>query len=232
MPVKRAGAVVLEYVNLFPLLRHDRRNVQVPIAVEVADRRVNRARERQKPVARKDPVSQILHPADLAVVIAELSNREVDVPIPIEVPRLDVGDAGDAVKQDAGGELLLAVILQDNDATDFVVIRQNGAHLRDEQVNVAIEIDVAGSHVGRRENRPAHGRFGERAVSVLADPCYLVRRRIAQDNIHQAILIKVDNADVANPRLRTIEGSSDRVTLEKTTLRASVHRNRCSRLIT
>ena len=153
--------VALEKIDFLPVLRHDRHDVLVAVARHVRDADVDRPAEAEQDVALEFSVAQILHPADLPLVIPELGDREVDPSAVREPPGLDIGDAGHVVHEHLPGEVLVAVVLEDDHGPDLVVVGRNLAHAGDQQVVVARAPHVDRGGVDRSRDLVAEHNFLE-----------------------------------------------------------------------
>src|SRR4029450_3978265 len=113
-----AASVVDESVDLLPLLADERHDVEIAIAVDVADLRVDGPREVLQHVAGKAPAALVLHPPRLALVVTELRHGKVEVAIAVEIAGTDVGDACHLIDEHALRETLMAVVLEHDHRAD------------------------------------------------------------------------------------------------------------------
>ena len=107
------------------------------------------------------PVTQILQPLDFASQVPELRYRQIDVAIAVEITTLDIGDAADLVQNHALRELLLTVVFENDDLSDFRIRWKDDAHGGNQQVEVTIFIDVERFNMDRSVDSIADHLFGE-----------------------------------------------------------------------
>ena len=148
----------------------------------------------QEQKARASVVGVVRRIGHLSVVVARDANEEVQIPVSV-----DVGERGGArvlrnVDAGGGGHVL-------EGAVPAVVKKMRASEgVRDEEVRVAVSIDVARGHArcgdafGRRRGEPrGHGDVREMAVSVVA-----IQNRphaVAHEEIFRAVLVVVQNGD-------------------------------------
>src|SRR5579863_4101565 len=80
-----AGAVVLEQVNLLPLLGNDGDNVLVAMSRHIRHAYIDGPRQLQKDVAAELPLADPLQPAYLALVVAKLRQHQVHFAVALQV---------------------------------------------------------------------------------------------------------------------------------------------------
>ena len=136
--------------DLLPLLADEGHDVAGPVVVEVGDEGVDGAREPLQDVGLERPAAPVLEPQRLAVVVAEGGHREVEVAVAVEVAGPHVGDPRYALGRDAAREALLAVVLEHHDRADAQIAREELAQARDEQVEVAVAVEVGRLHCAGR----------------------------------------------------------------------------------
>ena len=96
-------------------MRNDRGDIEITITIHVSDRHMDRAGKAQQLMALEAKSALILHPPDLSLVVAELSDGEVDIAVVIEITRLDIGDTGYAVEERVVLESLIPAIFEQSD---------------------------------------------------------------------------------------------------------------------
>ena len=159
-----ACAVVHVHVDLFPLLAHERDDVEVAVAVDVGNLRVDRARQLLQQVTFEAPPAEVLEPARLALVVAKQGDRQVEVAVAVEIARPDVGNAGHLVGHHVRREALAAVVLEQDDGAYPRVVREQHAKAGNGHVEVAVKVEVhdlhvrRAGHVGNRPLRESAGR--------------------------------------------------------------------------
>jgi hypothetical protein len=161
------------------------------------------------------PVTLVLHPTDLTLIVAELTHHEIDVSVAIEVRGLHIADPSDVLQEDTVAESLIAVVLEDEDCTHFVVVGEDGPHRGYEEIDVSVQVDVAGSDMRGRQNGGADRRFSINPRRVLTDPTDLVSLGIAKNDVLQSVAVEVDDSHVRDPRWRLSHGITDGSLLQK-----------------
>ena len=151
---------------------------------------------RCRSVGLERPAAPVLEPQRLAVVVAEGGHREVEVAVAVEVAGPHVGDPRNALGRDAAREALLAVVLEHHDRADAQVARKELAEARDEQVEVAVAVEVGGLHVRGGADVLGDGRLGPRPGRELAYPGDPVADRVAGQDVGQAVAVEVGDGDV------------------------------------
>ena len=90
-----------------------------PSPIEVGDLDVDRSRQVLQHGAREPPSAVVLHPARLALVVAELRDREIEVAVAVEIAGAHVRHARDVVDQHAIGETPAPVVLEHDHRADL-----------------------------------------------------------------------------------------------------------------
>ena len=165
------------------------------------------------------PVAEVLHPAGLAVVIAELAHDQVQAAVAVEIGGANVGDPGNVIDDRMRREVLLAVVLQDHDRADLVIAGEKLAHAGDQHVQIAILVDIDGAHVRGGREHGADPFFRVDPGRKLPDPADAVGQHIGHQNVRQAVFVEIDDLEAADAR-RIGGRKSDRHRRQKIDLRA------------
>jgi len=199
---KLALAEVAKPMHLLPFLRNQSGEIHRAIAVEVSDRREETAGLGVHDATLKPPVALVLHPARLALRVAKLTNDEIEATVGAarQIRRAHIGHAGGALEQDAGPETPVVEILQHDDGADAVVVGRELAQARDEHVEAAGGVDIAGRDVGGRGDSGGDDLLGKHAARRLANPAHRVFLRFAIEHVEQAVAVEVDEVDVGDER--------------------------------
>jgi hypothetical protein len=147
------------------------------------------------------PLSRVFQPAGLAIVIAEAGGGDVEITVTIEIRSACVGDARHTIGDVVRRELLAAVVLEDDDRADTVVVGKEEAERRDEQIEIAVLVEVHGLDV-RRSGDAGNRLLGIGAARRLTDPADGTAQRVADDDVVQAVAIEISDGDVGD--LRTL----------------------------
>jgi hypothetical protein len=150
-------------------------------------------------VARERPAAAVLHPARLALVVPELSDRQIQIAVAVEVASAHVGHARNFVDQYAPGERLPPVVLQHDDGPDRCVVREQDAEACDREVEVTVRVEVDGQRMRRPRDVGQRG-LGERACRRLAYPGDAVGRRVTDDEIRQRVAVEIRHAHLRDER--------------------------------
>ncbi len=95
-----------------------------PSPIDVGDLDVDRPRQLLQHVAREPPAAVILHPPRLAIVVAELRDREIEIAVAIEIAGAHVRHARDLVDEHAVRETPAPVVLEHDHRADLRVVRE------------------------------------------------------------------------------------------------------------
>ena len=207
--LETAFPVPLEHVDFFPLLADQHDDVQVAVAVQVGNRRVDRPGAALEDVTPEAPAAQILDPSRLAVVVAELGHGQVEVAVAVEVAGADVGNPRHALDHHVHSELHPTRVLQNHHRADPVVVGKEHPQYGDHQVQISVTVEVDRLHVGGRDQVGSANGLRENALRVLANPRHGIGVAIAYDHVEQAVLVEVHRLDVRDFR-RLRERLSDR----------------------
>ena len=85
------------------------------VAGHIGNTNIDRARKTEQNMAFKLPVAEVPHPANLTLVVAELGHGQIQLPITIKICRPHIRDPGNVFGNHMLGEMLVAVILENND---------------------------------------------------------------------------------------------------------------------
>src|ERR1019366_7018720 len=141
-------AIVFEDVDFLPFLADDADDIHVAVVVDIHGNGVDHSGEALQDVRAELPVAEILHPAGLAVVIAELAHDQVETAVAVEIGGANVGDAGNVIDDRMRRKVLFAIIFQDHHRADLVVRSEKLTHASDQHIEVAIFVDIDGVHMG------------------------------------------------------------------------------------
>lgn len=86
----------------------------------------------------------------------------------------------------------------------------NTTHARDQQIEIAVAVEVHGFDVHGRGQLGGERGFLEAPGRGLAHPAELVFPRVADNDVDEPIAIEVDGAEVRDPRL-AFDGGADRL---------------------
>ena len=131
----------------------------------------------------KLPVPFVLHPTDFSIIIAELTNGQIDIPVTIQIAGFHVGDTGDPVNQDPIDKLTVAFVFEDDNGSNLVVIGKYHPHFRHQEVQVSVFIQVAGGDMCRPAYLGPDIPFLIGSYRALSNPGDLVAFGIAHHNI-------------------------------------------------
>ena len=105
-------AVIFEEIDFLPLLRHERRDVQGTVAVEIGHEHIDRAREVQQVVALELSIAHVFHPTNFALIVSKMGDRQVEFPITVEIASAHIGHTRHVFEQHVLREVLLSIVLQ------------------------------------------------------------------------------------------------------------------------
>src|SRR5262249_8081084 len=135
-------AAVLEQPHLLVILRHKGSNVQLAIAVEVANGDVRGSLGGEEQVIAEAAAAAILQPQDFAVVIPEHGPSDVEVAVPVQVADLHVRDPANILEQDMIDKLAIPLVFQPHDLPNALVGRIDIAENRDDEVQIPVAIEI------------------------------------------------------------------------------------------
>ena len=141
----------------------------------------------------------VLHPARLALVVAELRDRQVEVAVPVEIAGAHVRHPRHLIDQHARREGLTAVVLEHDHGADLRVVREQHAHAGNGDVQIAVAIEIHRLHVRRPGDLGQH-LFGERPGRGLPDPRDAVGGAVGDDDVGEAVAVQIRRGDVRHQR--------------------------------
>ncbi len=101
-----------ESPDLLPLLADERDDVRKPIGVERGHDCVDWSRESLQHVLVEFPIACIFQPAGFTIVVAEARDRQVEVPVTVEVACPHVGHSSRLVEDHMRGEILTTIVFK------------------------------------------------------------------------------------------------------------------------
>ena len=156
------------------------------------------------------PVAQVLEPARFAVVVSKARHRDVEIAIPVEIAGPRVRHPRHITYQHAVAESLRAIVVEQDDRPDTSVRGQQDPEARDEQVQIAVAVEVDRLHGDRRGHGGADRTLHVRATRVLVEPENLIPKRIAREDVRQTVSVEVDDADLRDLRPFAVVERADR----------------------
>ena len=196
----RPGLHAGEGPDLLPFLADQGQDVERVVGVEVGDDGVDGAGEPLQDMGLELPSAPVLEPQRLAVVVAEGGDRDVEVAVTVEIAGPRVGGPGDSLRHDVAREALVPVVLDDHDRADAQVAGEELSQARDQQVEVAVAVEIRRLHVGRRPDVLGDGMFDVGPRRELADPGDPVPDRVGGQDVGEAVGVEVDDGDVGDLR--------------------------------
>jgi hypothetical protein len=185
--------------DLLPLLADQRHDVETPIGVEIDGQRIDRSRQPLQHVLLELPLPFVLQPARLAIVVAEAGGRDIEIAIAIEIGSARIRDTRDAIGDVVRREPLAAIVLEDDDRADAIVVGKQKPQRRDEQVEVAVLVEINGLDM-RWSSDAGDGLLGVGPTRGLTDPAHHAAQRVADEDVVQTVTIEIGNGDVGDLR--------------------------------
>src|SRR5262245_31844025 len=155
------------------------------------------------------PLSLVLQPARLAIVITEAGDRDIEIAVAIEIRGAGIGDPRHAIGDVVRRELLAAVVLEHDDRTDPVVVGEEEAERSNEQIEIAGLVEIADFDVGGSGDT-RNRLLGIGASGGLTDPADDTAQRVTDDDVVQAVTIEISDGHVRDLRpLLAFRGIAD-----------------------
>ena len=151
-----------------------------------------------RPVSPASAVAEVFHPPDLALEISKLSHCQIEIAVAVQVFRLNVRHPGDLIQENPLSEPFRSQVFQHDNGADLFVVGHDHSHARNEQVQIAVPVDVTRLNMSRPSDIPIEIRLHENARGLLANPTHRVGPPIAYNHVHEPILIQVHNYQVGN----------------------------------
>ena len=172
----------------------------MPVSVEVDHDGIDDARWPLNHVLLELPSAFVLEPARFPGIVPEARDSQVEVAVAVEVAGPNIRDAGDVSSHHVGRESLSAVVFEDDHRPDPAVVGIERPKARDDEIEVAVPVDVHRFDVRRRQYRAAYRLLGVHTSRVLADPGQLVSRCVADEDVRKTVPVEVDDLNVGNLR--------------------------------
>ena len=151
-------------------------------------------------VALEAPAAQVLHPPRLALVVAELRDRQIEVAVAVEIAGAHVRHARNLVDEHAVRERLSPVVLEDDHRADLRVVGEEHAEAGDGDVEVAVAIEVHGARRAPGPATSASGLFGEPPRGRLPEPRDPIGGRVGDEDVGQPVAVEIGDRDVGDER--------------------------------
>src|SRR6266542_2592264 len=129
-------------------------------------------------------LAAIFEPQHLAAGIAEGRHHQIDITIPIQITRLNVGDPPDVIQQDMLGKMI-ALVLEQHHFASKLIPRENAAQYGHHNVKVSILIEVHDRGMSRALQVFRQDPFLELPISRLAIQDDGIPRIVTNENIIQ-----------------------------------------------
>jgi hypothetical protein len=118
-----------------------------------------------------------------ALVVPEPRHGQIEIAVTVEVARTHVGDASDMIRDHMGREALVAIVLQDDDRSDPVVAGREHSERGDDQIKIAVAVEIDRLDVGRCRDRVADRPLREHTLGELANPGDAAADHVADENV-------------------------------------------------
>jgi hypothetical protein len=156
------------------------------------------------------PLALVLQPTRLAIVIAEAGDCDIEIAIAVEIRGTGISDSRHAIGDVVGGELLPAVVLEHDHRADAVVVGEQEAKCRNEQIEIAVVVDIDDFDMGGSRDT-GNRLLGIGAARRLTHPADDTTERVTDYDVVQAVTIEIGDGHVRDLRpLLAFRGIADR----------------------